>query len=432
MLTVRPRGTADILPDEVHKWQFLENCARDLAGIYGYREIRTPIFEHTELFYHGVGEATDIVEKEMYTFTDRGQRSLTLRPEGTAPVARALLEGGLYRGARPVKLYYLGPMFRYSRPQAGRLRQFHQFGAEAFGSGDPSLDAEIICFLYRYFIRLGLSSYELRLNSVGCAACREGFKEALLAYARPREEGFCLTCRQRMVRNPLRIFDCKSETCRSLLANAPLITAYLCPDCREHFEAVQNYLRVVGVEYVLDPFLVRGLDYYTRTAFEVVRPEIGAQSSLGGGGRYDHLIESLGGPSIPGVGFGIGLERTLRALEMDGWAIEAGGRPEVFVCMGDADCRREGFRLAEELRQSGLKVAIEHEPRSLKAQMRAADRSGAAYGVIIGAPWLEPGRLIVKTMATGEQEELDRESVLKELKIKLSCLRKGDAGGVSG
>ncbi|HHX75610.1 MAG TPA: histidine--tRNA ligase, partial [Firmicutes bacterium] len=318
MLTKAPRGTKDILPAEVPRWCFFEQKAREACRLFGYSEIRIPMFEHTELFLRGVGEVTDIVAKEMYTFTDRGGRSLTLRPEGTASVARAYLEHKMQGEAQPVKVFYTGPMFRYDRPQAGRYRQFHQFGVEAFGSQEPALDAEVIMLALFFFRSLGLDGLALHLNSVGCPECRSRYRESLLAALRDRVRELCPDCSERYEKNPLRILDCKNKHCRAVTKTVPLLADELCTACREHFAAVRAALDALGVEYVLDPRLVRGLDYYTKTAFEIMAPGLGAQSSVCGGGRYDHLLATIGGPDIPGIGFAIGIERVLLALAAAG------------------------------------------------------------------------------------------------------------------
>ncbi|HEX3032407.1 MAG TPA: histidine--tRNA ligase, partial [Bacillota bacterium] len=315
MLTNRPRGTNDFLGDTVRKWQHLEDIIRGICREYGYGEIRTPIFEHTELFQRGVGDTTDIVEKEMYTFTDRGKRSLTLRPEGTAAAVRAFIENKLAAQAQPTKLWYVGPMFRYDRPQAGRYRQFHQFGVEVFGSNDPAVDAEVITMLMDLYGRLGLKDLELHINSVGCPTCREQHSRNLQEYLGDRVGKLCRNCQDRFDRNPLRILDCKQAECQELTQGAPTTTSSLCPECAEHFTKVKAYLDQVGIAYIVNERLVRGIDYYTNTAFEVMAKGIGAQSSIGGGGRYNGLIDQVGGGNIPGIGFAIGLERALLTME---------------------------------------------------------------------------------------------------------------------
>lgn len=406
MLTSRPRGTEDIVGAASAEWQFLEKLARDLGRRYGYEEIRTPIFEHTELFARSVGETSDIVSKEMYTFTDRGGRSLTLRPEGTAAVVRAFLENRLYTGPLPVKLYYLGPMFRYGRPQAGRLRQFHQFGAELLGARDPAADAEVISLAMEFFQTLGLAGLELHLNSVGCPQCRPAYRQALLSYLGPRREELCADCLARYERNPLRVFDCKEERCREVLRAAPLVTQYLCPDCAAHFAAVKEALQAMEIQYHEDPWLVRGLDYYTNTAFEIMVAGIGAQSSLGGGGRYDGLVAECGGPPTPAVGLAIGLERVLLALRNQGKQLPLPEERKIFVATASPAGARLAVGLLARLRRAGYTADKDYLGRSLKAQMKQADRWGAAVTVILGEEELAQGVATLRHMPTGQQEKV--------------------------
>ncbi|WP_027363493.1 histidine--tRNA ligase [Desulfotruncus alcoholivorax] len=420
MLTTRPRGTADILPGQVEKWQYVESVAARVFRDYGYREIRLPIFEHTELFIRGVGEDTDIVEKEMYTFKDRGGRSITLRPEGTAAAARAYLENKLYAGPQPVKLYYSGPMFRYDRPQAGRYRQFHQFGVEVFGSHHPAVDAEVMALVMDFYGRLGLNDLELHVNSVGCPNCRPGVRRALQEYFRPSLEELCPNCKNRYERNPLRILDCKSERCAELAKTAPTTVDCLCPDCEQHFLQVQQYLRDLGVPFVLNKSLVRGLDYYTHTAFEIMAPDIGAQSSVGGGGRYNGLVEACGGPSIPGIGAALGIERIILAMENRGLipAIKAG--PDVFLATAGDEPAREGFKLLAELRAAGVASDMDYQGRSLKAQMKYAAKVEALYTIILGEEEMGRGCVSLRDMAAGSQREVARQDVIKVLKELLN------------
>ncbi len=409
MLTQRPRGTNDILPGDASRWRAVESVIHRTAARYGYGEVRTPLFEHTELFQRGVGDDTDIVEKEMYTFLDRGRRSLTLRPEGTAAVVRAYLEGGLAAGSQPVKLYYVSsPMFRYDRPQAGRYRQFHQAGVEVFGTAEPSADAEVIALAVDIFAALGLRGLEVRLNSLGCPACRAAYRDRLRDYFRPRLDQACEDCRRRFDRNPLRLLDCKVD--RALAAGAPAMTEHLCDDCTRHFRAVQSYLRALGVRCAIDPGIVRGLDYYTRTVFEVVHPGLGAQSSLCGGGRYDGLVEALGGPPTSAVGFAIGMERLLLALEAEGVTLPKPAGPDVFVAAAGEATRGEAMALTARLRREGLSAETDLCGRSLKAQMKHAGRLGAAFAVVVGEEELARGAVVLRDMARGEQEnvEIDR------------------------
>ncbi|MEG6522468.1 histidine--tRNA ligase [Desulfotomaculum sp. 1211_IL3151] len=406
MLITRPRGTNDILPGEVEKWQFLEQLTGQVCREYGYGEIRTPIFEHTELFSRGVGETTDIVEKEMYTFTDRGDRSITLRPEGTASTVRAYVENKLYALPQPVKVYYAGPMFRYDRPQAGRYRQFHQFGVEVFGSNDPAIDAEVIAMAMDIYQRIGLKNLELHLNSVGCPACRPVLRQRLQEYFKPHLENLCLNCQGRYERNPLRILDCKSEKCQGFGKDAPTTLDVLCPDCADHFAAVKGYLDEVGVSYTVNNRLVRGLDYYTRTAFEIMTQDIGAQSSIGGGGRYNGLIEECGGPATPGIGFALGLERILLTAERQGIVFPIARGPQVFIAIAGGGVAKKAFGLLQSLRQQGIAAEQDFLGRSLKAQMKYAGKLAARLVIILGEEEYNRGVAVVRDMQAGEQQEV--------------------------
>jgi len=414
MLTTRPRGTSDILPGEVEKWQYVEECFRRLCREYGYAEIRTPIFEHTELFNRGVGDATDIVEKEMYTFRDRSDRSLSLRPEGTAAAARAYLENNLNAGPQPVKLFYTGPMFRYDRPQAGRYRQFHQVGVEVFGSSRPAVDAEVIAMAMDFCGRLGLK-LELHLNSVGCPDCRPVLREKLTAYFRAHQNDLCADCLRRLAANPLRALDCKVPRCRELAKNAPTSLDCLCGSCAAHFQDVQKYLKALGIDYVVDRYLVRGLDYYTKTAFEMMAPGIGAQSSVGGGGRYDNLVETIGGPPTPGIGYAIGLERLLLAMQEQGSELPGRDRPDVFLASVDDTLESEALQLLQTLRQKGLAADKDYLGRSLKAQMKYAGKTGVPAVVILGKEELARGMVILKDMTTGAQKEVPAAELAEEI-----------------
>jgi len=408
----RPKGTEDILPDRSGYWQFLEDRIRDFMSRFGYREIRTPIFEETELFVRSVGEGSDIVTKEMYVFQDRGGRWMALKPEGTAPVIRAYLEHGLHQQGGLVKLFYLSPIFRYEKPQAGRYRQSHQFGVEAIGSGEPSLDVEVIDLAVSIYKEVGLSDFFLLVNSVGCPRCRPAYREALLKFARTHRDQLCEDCRRRMEINPLRILDCKEEGCRAVTAQAPALPDYLCPDCREHFGEVQRGLQDLDISYRVEPRLVRGLDYYTRTAFEIVHSGLGAQNAIGGGGRYDGLVEELGGPPTPAVGFAGGMERTLLALEAEGKLPERDERVEAFVVYVD-DLGKGVFpKVLSQLRKAGVKADGTYTARSLKAQLRQANRRGARCAVILGGEELRQGKAVVRDMGRSEQEEVPLEQVL--------------------
>ncbi|MDQ7841750.1 MAG: histidine--tRNA ligase [bacterium] len=414
-----PRGMRDILPGEVERWQALEAEVHELAARYGFREIRTPVVEHTDVFQRTVGEATDLVEKEMYTFSDRGGRSLSLRPEGTAPVMRAFLEHGLARQPQPVKLYYIAPMFRYDRPQRGRYRQHTQFGAEIIGSPDPSADAEVLALPVRLLQQVGLSEVEVRLNSVGDAACRPRYLAALRDYFRPRVTDLCEDCRRRYEEHPLRILDCKREGCHRITRGAPPVFGYLCEACAAHFEGVRAQFDLLGIKYSIDPFIVRGLDYYTRTAVEVYSGRLGAQNAMFGGGRYDGLAEQLGGPPTPGVGFGFGLDRLLLVGEQEGLARPLDRGIEVMVVTIGPAARSEGFRLADELRQAGIRTDGDLLARSVAAQMKHADRLGARIAVVLGDDELAAGTITLREMATGEQATIVRAGMAQALRDRL-------------
>ncbi|BAS28457.1 histidine--tRNA ligase [Limnochorda pilosa] len=411
-----PRGTRDLLPGELALWQRIEGLAREEFRRHGYGEIRTPVFEATELFVRGIGAGTDIVEKEMYTFTDRGDRSVTLRPEGTAPVVRAYLEHNLRAAPQPVKLFYFGPMFRYERPQAGRYRQFYQFGAEAVGTQDPAVDAETILIPFDLYRRLGLQGLDLRVNSIGCPVCRPGYREALVAFLRPRAETLCDSHRQSFERNPLRVLDCKDDACRAATAEAPSMEPYLCQECAGHFAAVRRYLDGLNVPYRVDPRLVRGLDYYTKTVFEITAESLGAQDAVAGGGRYDGLVQELGGPPTPGVGFAAGLERVVLALQRQGLGEAAEAGPEVFVAAAGAGVQEPARLLAFRLRRAGIAAATDYGDRSLKAQMKSADRVGAPRVVVVGEEEWARSQVVLREMATGTQRAVavdELEGILK-------------------
>jgi len=412
----RPRGTRDILPEEALRWRQIEDLIHHLCRLYGYGEIRTPVFEATELFLRGVGEATDIVEKEMYTFQSKGQRgrSLTLRPEGTAPVARAYLENNLHARPQPVKLYYFGPMFRYDRPQAGRYRQFHQFGAEVLGTDHPAADAEVIALAMAFFKALGLDGLQLQLNSVGCPLCRPVMREKLVEYFSARVAECCPDCRQRFSRNPLRLLDCKEKVCREVGSQAPNPVDCLCPGCGEHFRQVRRYLDLMRLPYTLNPRLVRGLDYYTKTAFEIIVPGAGAQDAVGGGGRYDGLMQAIGGRAVPGVGFALGLERTLRLMEKQSASPEVPG-PTVFVASA-GETQDVVTKLVGDLRAAGLAADRDYMGRGLRAQMRYAQKLKAAYVLLAGEEELQRGRVILRDMQTGEQKEIRLEDAVNVLR----------------
>lgn len=414
MLTTRPRGTSDILPGEVEKWQAVEECFRRLCREYGYAEIRTPLFEHTELFHRSVGDTTDIVEKEMYTFRDRSNRSISLRPEGTAAIARAYLENGLAAGPQPVKLFYTGPMFRYDRPQAGRYRQFHQLGGEVFGSSRAAVDAEVIAMAMDFTGRLNLN-LELHLNSVGCPICRPVWREKLKEYFQAYHNDLCADCLRRLAQNPLRALDCKVRQCRELARHAPTSLDCLCAECAAHFEEVQEMLEGLAIDYRIDPYLVRGLDYYTKTAFEIMPPQTGAQSSVGGGGRYDNLLEALGGPPTPGIGYAFGLERLLLAISEQGRNLPGKKPPDVFLAVTSEALEKEALKLLQTLRKKGLAADKDYLGRSLKAQMKYAGKTGVPVVAILGSEELVRGMVTLRNMATGRQTEVPVQELAGEI-----------------
>ncbi|MDO4542548.1 MAG: histidine--tRNA ligase [Bacillota bacterium] len=413
MSIVRPKGTNDFLPVDTFKWQYVENILRQIAAVYGYEELRTPIFEATDLFLRGVGETTDIVNKEMYTFEDKGGRSITLRPEGTASAARAYIEHKMQGLPQPVKLWYTGPMFRYERPQKGRFRQFHQFGLEAFGSDDPALDSEVISFALAFYSKLGLNGLSVRLNSVGCPTCRREHKEKLQEFLRPSLDKLCSDCQSRFEKNPLRIFDCKNEKCQELIVGAPTILDCLCSECSRHFARVKEYLTAAGVPYHVDPGLVRGLDYYTKTAFEILLEDIGAQSAICGGGRYDGLIKEIGGNDTCGVGFALGMERA--ALEAQSVDLPVENKCDVFLAsMGDK-AKAALFPKARELRDKGIKTEMDFGGKSLKSQLKSADRLKVKYAIILGENELAAGEAILRDMSNAEQINIKLDAITDEV-----------------
>ena len=400
------KGTHDILPEEVYKWDYMEGVIRDVCARYGYKEIRTPIIEATELFQRGIGDTTDVVTKEMYTFTDRGNRSVTLRPENTASAVRAYLEHKMYGDQQVHKTFYIGSMFRYDRPQAGRYREFHQFGLEVLGASSPLADAEVIAMACEIFHRLGLKDLDLHLNSIGDKNCRPAYRQKLIEFFEGKKDQLCDDCRERLYKNPLRILDCKEEGCKKASIGAPEITDYLCDDCHKKFEAVKHYLDGLGISYTVDPRLVRGLDYYTNTAFEIQYPPLGAQSAVCGGGRYDGLVEEIGGPSTPGIGFAIGLERLLLALEMQNLISAPKAQKRVYIAALGKDAVAEGFKIQEELRGLGVLTDMDLQGRSLKGQMKQAGKLDSQFTVIIGSNELEKGAAAVKNMADGTQKDI--------------------------
>jgi len=414
-----PKGTYDVLPEDQAVRRWVIQTAAEVFERYGYQRIDTPTFEETRLFSRGVGDSTDIVRKEMYTFEDMGGRSMTLRPEGTAPVARAYVEHGMHTLPQPVKLYYHSPMFRYERPQSGRYRQHYQLGVEAIGSDSAELDAEVIGVLAALFEALGLSEIHLRLNSMGCRQCRPGYSAALRAFLTEKADSLCRDCRERAQMNPLRVYDCKVDSCRAVLAEAPRLGDHLCADCTSHHARVEQCLDVQGVQYEADHALVRGMDYYTRTTFEFVSAQLGAQSGVGGGGRYDDLIKAIGGPDVPGVGFGTGVERILLALPKTVAANVPRVAADGFVVALVENARLQAFELAHELRTAGLGADLDYAGRSGKGQMTQAGRSGAAYALIIGEEELAEGSVILRDLATGEESSVDRASAVRLIRERV-------------
>ena len=417
MLTNAPRGTKDILPDTVGDWNYVEGEIRELCRRFGYSEIRTPIFEHTELFQRGIGEGTDVVDKEMYTFTDRGERSITLRPENTASAVRAYLQNKLYAQSNLVKLFYIGSMFRYDRPQAGRMREFHQFGVEALGEANPAVDAEVILLAMNLLEGLGLKDLELSINSVGCPKCRSKYRTMLQDFFRDKLEDLCEDCRSRFERSPLRILDCKKDSDKPYMADAPKITDCLCEECADHFAKLKELLTSAGISFTHDPRLVRGLDYYTKTAFEIKYPPLGAQSAVAGGGRYDGLIEEMGGNPTPAVGFATGLERLLLALESQNLLPEKNRSVDAYVvALGEA-AQAEGFKLLNSLRQQGLSAAMDFAGRSMKAQMKQANKLGAKYSVILGEDEIAEGVVMLRSMEDSSQAKVPMNQVAEKIKV---------------
>ena len=398
-----PKGTADMLPETARAWEHMQRTAQELFARYGYQPLYPPVFEHTEIFARGIGEATDIVSKEMYTFEDRGGRSVTLRPEATASIVRASLEHNLVPPGSVAKLYFMGPMFRYERPQAGRMRQFWQIDAEILGAAEPSADAEMIALLARYFETLGITGTTLLVNSMGDDACRPQYREKVRAYIREHSEQLCEECARRADTNPLRAFDCKKPTCRDVMDLAPKLRDELCRDCAAHYSAVKGYLDDLGIAYVEDPSLVRGLDYYTRTVFEIQAPGLGAQNAIGGGGRYDRLMEQFGGPPTPGLGFALGFERTLLVMQAQGLRVPAPATAEVYVARAQPEVASAVFELAARLREAGIAAELDHQARSLKSQFKQADRLGARFVLVVGPDELAGGEVTVRAMATSQE-----------------------------
>lgn len=411
-----PKGTKDVLPKDSYKWQYVEKIARETAKEFAVSEIRTPTFEHTEVFLRGVGETTDIVNKEMYTFMDKGDRSITLKPEGTAGVARSFVENGLYAGTLPAKLFYISPCFRYERPQAGRLREFHQFGVEVLGSTMPNSDAETIILAKTFLEKLGVKNVTLYINSIGCPECRKKYADALKSYMSDNYDKLCDLCKDRLVKNPMRVLDCKNPECNKLTANAPSILDYICDDCREHFNKVQHLLTLAGVEFKINPNIVRGLDYYTKTVFEFVSENIGVQSTVCGGGRYDKLIAEFGGPDTPGIGFAVGIERLILMLDNLGVEIPNENKVKIYLApMGEKESDM-AFSLVCELRKHGIVAETDHVGRGIKAQFKYADKIGAEFVGVIGSFELEKGVVKLKNMKDGQEMEVAFSSLVDAVK----------------
>lgn len=429
LITKAIKGTKDVLPNESYKNQYIEATCLGVAENFGYKEMRTPVFEHTELFQRGVGDTTDVVQKEMYTFDDKGGRSITLRPEGTAGAARAFLENGLSNEALPQKICYLTSCYRYEKPQAGRLREFHQFGIECFGATSSLADAEMISLAKQIFDELGVKDLHLELNSIGCPECRAEYHKALKEYFSQYKDKLCDTCNDRLERNPMRILDCKSPVCSEIAKGAPVVLDYLCDECREHFQKVKSYLDAANIEYIVNPQIVRGLDYYTKTVFEFVSDAIGSQGTVCGGGRYDGLLEELGGQHTPSLGFAMGLERLQLVMEAQGCNFPEPSRPDLFIVAMGEKATLKAVEIAKDMRDEGFSVVYDLNGRSLRAQMKYADKLGAKFNVVIGDNEVENKVVSLKDMATGESSEINldtfvngfysvsMESQLKDLEI---------------
>ncbi|MDD3947332.1 MAG: histidine--tRNA ligase [Clostridia bacterium] len=410
-----PKGTKDVLPAESYKWHYVERLVRETAAAFGWREIRTPTFEHTELFLRGVGETTDIVNKEMYTFQDKGNRSVTLKCEGTAGVARAYIENGLESQAQPTKMYYITPVFRYEKPQSGRLREHHQFGVELFGTDSPYADAEVITTAKALLEKLGIKELELYLNSIGCPVCRGRYNAALKEYFEVRQNQMCPTCRERLTKNPLRILDCKVPSCGEISKDAPVILDYICDDCRAHHEKLQEILTYLGITYKVNPRIVRGLDYYTKTVFEFVSGAIGAQGTVCGGGRYNNLVAEIGGKPTPAVGFGMGLERLIMVAEAAGLYLGEKECATLYIAPIGEEQVLYAYALVQQLRAKGIAAETDISGRSLKAQMKYADKSGAKFVIVLGDAERQSGIVKLKEMSASKEEEITIDGLAKRL-----------------
>lgn len=433
LLTKAVRGTGDVLPAVSHRIKFLEDTMLEIGGNFGFNEIRTPVFEHTELFNRSVGETTDVVQKEMYTFNDNGGRSITLKPEGTAGAVRAFLEHGLFNEPMPQKYSYVTPCYRYEKPQAGRLREFHQFGVECFGAGDASADAEVISLAKQIFDFFEVDDLRLEINSIGCPECRKNYQEALKGYFASHIDDLCETCKGRLDRNPMRILDCKSPVCSGIAENAPKILDYICDDCSSHFEKVKKYLDAMDIEYTVNPTIVRGLDYYTRTVFEFVTGSIGAQSTVCGGGRYDGLVKELGGPDTPACGFAMGLERFIMLLEARNIALPGKNPIDLYIASMNDDANIVAAKLTSDLRSEGVACLFDTVGRSLKAQMKFANKIGALFTIVLGEDEIKNGKAKVKYMADGSEQEISLDDFAENF-INISISKAIDdvnmAGGI--
>lgn len=420
MLTKAPRGTKDITPKESYKWNYVENKFREICGLYGYEEMRTPIFEHTELFKRSVGDTTDVVQKEMYSFEDKGGRDITLKPEGTAGVIRAFIENKLYSDAQPTKMFYIIPCFRYERPQAGRQRQFHQFGVEAVGSDNPSLDAEVIALAVQFFNEVGLKDLAVSINSVGCPTCRAKYNELLKSYLDAKSDVLCTTCLERKDKNPMRVIDCKNPNCQENLQDVPFMIDHICDDCKDHFEKLQKYLKEMDVNFIVDKTIVRGLDYYKKTAFEIISNDIGSQSTVCGGGRYDGLVEQLGGPKgTSGIGFALGAERLLLTMENNNIEIENPQSTDIYIVTIGDEAKTKSFKLLKDLRYNHISADSDHLDRSVKAQFKYSDKINAKFTIVIGEDELANDSATLKNMQTSEQITVKLSELVGELKNRL-------------
>ncbi|NLX70174.1 MAG: histidine--tRNA ligase [Clostridiales bacterium] len=419
MIAKAPRGTKDVLPYESYKWHYIEDAVREITRLFDYKEIRTPTFEHTELFERGVGETTDVVQKEMYTFEDKGGRSITLKPEGTAGTVRAYIEGGLHSLAQPIKMYYITPVFRYEKPQTGRLREHHQFGVEVFGAPQASIDAEIIALAMTLLDKLNVKNLELNINSIGCPVCRPKYHTVLKEYLAEHLNDMCDNCKERFERNPLRSLDCKEEKCKKATMNAPVMLDYLCDECEQHFEELKQYLEASNIPFKVNPMIVRGLDYYTKTVFEIIYNGNGSGLTVCGGGRYDGLVALCGGPDTPGAGFGMGLERLIMVLEEQGAMISEPDRLQVMFITRGEEARYKAFQMISSLRQEGIPADMDHLGRSIRAQFKYADKLNVPYVCILGQDEIEKDQIKIRDMETGKETDIPMDQLVYCLKEML-------------